>query len=491
MVRRRFSLLFSLLSFSLTYNLICLPRSAHFFLSFLAPYPSLAGIDVAGHNIHIHDVSIWTQDDCIAVKDNFYGNRVSSNMTFERIHASGLGFVIGSISGTTVQNITFRDSFLYRTYKGIYTKFRLPEEEIDVGPGLISDIVYQNITMESPLQWPIWIGPAQQTHGDSAFLCDPSPCSLCWPNVPFQQCHVVPDAVYRNITLTNVRIRNPAGSPGVIMGDESQLIEGMTFENVTVETRSVSIPHEELRRMFPSLDLPVDDRIAKTTLSVVHWGMGFLLFTVGLFFAKKWRVSNATETGATHSESTSPGQSPSSAKVLCQSIAKVLVALFTVIVFVTVLFLSYGIIFVVPKTALQSKYFICEGVRNGIAIGTTFPVPECFVDMTIQANHDAFGGSWKIFSNELSLLMVISALVLLDVWILRNVYSLSSNVVSGSGSSPYESVALAEQGDQDSERPIEEANIEDAFTLLTEDEEFEETTVNHRVGDEATVRGHS
>jgi len=146
-------------------------------------------------------------------------------MTFERIHASGLGLVIGSISGTTVQNITFRDSFLYRTYKGIYTKFRLPQEEIDVGPGLISDIVYQNITMESPLQWPIWIGPAQQTHGDSAWLCDPSPCSLCWPHVPFQQCHVVPDAIYRNITLTNVLIRNPAGSPGVLMGDETQWIE--------------------------------------------------------------------------------------------------------------------------------------------------------------------------------------------------------------------------------------------------------------------------
>jgi polygalacturonase len=29
------------------------------------------GIDVSGHNVHIHDVDIWTQDDCIAVKDRY------------------------------------------------------------------------------------------------------------------------------------------------------------------------------------------------------------------------------------------------------------------------------------------------------------------------------------------------------------------------------------------------------------------------------------
>jgi polygalacturonase len=75
------------------------------------------GIDVSGHNVWVHDCDIWVQDDCIAVKD--HGNHsyldhfnittntttptkqhyVSSNMTFERINATGLGFVIGSILG--------------------------------------------------------------------------------------------------------------------------------------------------------------------------------------------------------------------------------------------------------------------------------------------------------------------------------------------------------------------------------------------------------
>lgn len=120
------------------------------------------GIDVDGHNVYVHDVDIWTQDDCIAVKDHGSGgDGISSNMTFERIHASGLGLVIGSIGGSTVRNITFRDSYLYKTVKGIYMKFRGPHYE----GGRIEDVMFENITIESPLQWPIWIGPAQQVAG--------------------------------------------------------------------------------------------------------------------------------------------------------------------------------------------------------------------------------------------------------------------------------------------------------------------------------------
>jgi hypothetical protein len=117
------------------------------------------GIDVSGNDVYIHDVDIWNQDDCIAVKDSFLGE--STNMLFERITASGLGLTIGSIGGTTVRNITFRDSFLYKTYKGIYMKFR-HDEDRDT-PGLVENVLFENITMYEPVQWGIWIGPAQQS----------------------------------------------------------------------------------------------------------------------------------------------------------------------------------------------------------------------------------------------------------------------------------------------------------------------------------------
>ena len=94
------------------------------------------GIDVSGHNVHVHDCDIWNQDDCIAVKDT-RTDMPSSNMLFERIHASGLGLTIGSIGGTHVQNITFRDSYLYKSYKGIYMKFRTSSSA-----GLIEDGKY-------------------------------------------------------------------------------------------------------------------------------------------------------------------------------------------------------------------------------------------------------------------------------------------------------------------------------------------------------------
>ena len=105
--------------------------------------------------------------------------------SFERITASGVGLTIGSIGGSTVRNITFRDCYMHRSYKvaelerksneiqgrgrfiqftpvvdlqtkpktvclssssqGIYMKFR--------GDGLIADVTYENIYIEKPTQW--------------------------------------------------------------------------------------------------------------------------------------------------------------------------------------------------------------------------------------------------------------------------------------------------------------------------------------------------
>jgi polygalacturonase len=95
------------------------------------------GFDVAGHDVHIHDCDVWNQDDCIAVKDSESG---SYNMLFERINASGTGLVIGSIGTTHVRNITFRDSYLHRSYKGIFMKFRSGDVE---QPGIIEDVLYE------------------------------------------------------------------------------------------------------------------------------------------------------------------------------------------------------------------------------------------------------------------------------------------------------------------------------------------------------------
>ena len=90
-------------------------------------------------------------------------------MLFERITASGVGLTIGSIGTATVNNITFRDCFMHHTWKGIYMKFRGGDSSVG---GRIKNVLYENIIIEEPEQFAIWIGPAQQYFDE---------CSIFYP----------------------------------------------------------------------------------------------------------------------------------------------------------------------------------------------------------------------------------------------------------------------------------------------------------------------
>jgi len=181
------------------------------------------GFDVTGTNVWIHDCTVWNQDDCVCVKGE------SSNMLFERIHASGVGLTIGSIGGETVRNITFRNSTMHHTYKGIYMKFNGGAE---TGHGRMEDILYEDIVMESPEQWPIWIGPAQQADDDD--ICKAGPCSLCWPQDPFAECNAPAHGTFHNITLRRVTINSPKYSPGVLIAPSANPATNVTFDSVVV-----------------------------------------------------------------------------------------------------------------------------------------------------------------------------------------------------------------------------------------------------------------
>ena len=187
------------------------------------------GFDVTGKNVWIHDCTVWDQDDCIAVKD------WSENMLFERIHASGVGVTIGSIGCSTVNNITFRDIYMHHTWKGVYMKFRGCEED---KTAKISNVLYENIYMDAPEQFSVWIGPAQQS--DSSQLCAPHPCSICWPQLegvwPTATCHGQKNSKYENITLRNITIVNPQFSygQGVILAAEETPMENVVFDGVRV-----------------------------------------------------------------------------------------------------------------------------------------------------------------------------------------------------------------------------------------------------------------
>jgi len=175
------------------------------------------GFDVAGKNIWIHDCDVWNQDDSFCVKD------ASENVLIERVNASGMGLVIGSINDTVVRNITFRDAHLHNTFNGIYMKFR-------GDGGSITNVTYENIVIDNPERWAIWIGPAQQAE-PSRNICHAGPCSICWPTLPWAECNA-PRSVYEDITLRNITINNSKKSPGVMLFNKDIPMKNLTFDGV-------------------------------------------------------------------------------------------------------------------------------------------------------------------------------------------------------------------------------------------------------------------
>jgi len=113
--------------------------------------------------------------------------------------------------------------YMKNTVKGIYTKFR-------GGAGVIQDVTFENFYMESPSQYAIWLGPAQQS--DSNNPCAAHPCSLCWPQVPLSECGGVDEAKYLNIKLKNITVDNAKSSPGVVLAGSQNPMDGVVFEDV-------------------------------------------------------------------------------------------------------------------------------------------------------------------------------------------------------------------------------------------------------------------
>lgn len=187
------------------------------------------GFDLSGcDNVWVHHSEVWNQDDCFDVKDS------TRNVVIEHVNASGVGLTIGSIA-SNVNNITFRNAYMHHTHKGIYMKFR--------GGGLVSNVLYENIVMDAPEQFAIWIGPAQQCDGCHVTnLCstEGGPCSLCWPTVPGTHCYAPADAQYTNITLRDITINSPAKSAGVLLANSSSPMKNVVFENVVVNNPASS-----------------------------------------------------------------------------------------------------------------------------------------------------------------------------------------------------------------------------------------------------------
>ena len=202
------------------------------------------GIDPKGRDIWIHDIEILNDDDSIAVKpcdrDTYVRGEptfCSENILIENAVMTGFGASIGSVppheDHNCVRNVTFRNITMPDTGKGVYVKSN-PECASDGSKtSEITDILYEDIEISKPSWWPVWIGPQQQ-HEPGSALGDK--CALDYPvgPCPTQDC-----VDFRNITLRRIKITDPLFSPGVILGNASNPMTGIVFDNVTVERPGV------------------------------------------------------------------------------------------------------------------------------------------------------------------------------------------------------------------------------------------------------------
>jgi polygalacturonase len=195
------------------------------------------GFDVSGRDIWIHDSKVWNQDDCFTIvplSSTGINSACTENVLVENVEASGLGLTVGSITPSEhhscIKNITFRNAHMHKTWKGIYVK---SASRADIDPtwtAEITNLLYENITMVSPEQVPIWIGPALQAENQGVS------CSLAWPYIDRAKCPAPLGTVaWTNITLRNIRVEGARVSPGIVFGNVDSPMKGVVFDGVVFD----------------------------------------------------------------------------------------------------------------------------------------------------------------------------------------------------------------------------------------------------------------
>jgi len=231
------------------------------------------GIVFSGSNVYIHDVEIDTHGDAISVKGlgdddrmddmdeegdkkrkmNYENSMCTENIMVERITATGSnGFTIGAVHGagaseedgrndnkdndnadknggdnkneeeipTCIRNITFRDSILPDTFSGLSIKAGkfLTGESANV-----SDVLFEDITISNAQSWALWIGPTQAVN---------SSCSMLWPHEHDAECTMTPSLNVSQVMFKDITVVGGAISPGVMIGNESNPMTDIVFDNV-------------------------------------------------------------------------------------------------------------------------------------------------------------------------------------------------------------------------------------------------------------------
>lgn len=134
---------------------------------------------------------------------------------------------IGSVPPSThyacIRDVTFRDVDFHYPIKSIYVK----TNPGDTGNGEIQNILYENMTINFPIWWNIYIGPQQQKQPGGA-----GPGCMFYP---LGGCETQPRINMDNIILRNITSTSGFLPPGVIRCNETNPCTGFEFTDVHVD----------------------------------------------------------------------------------------------------------------------------------------------------------------------------------------------------------------------------------------------------------------
>jgi len=190
------------------------------------------GIDPTGENMVFRNIKITNFDDAIVAKPGSINNRYTnctSNILAENIDITfGVGLSIGSISpnsvGNCIKDILFRNIKFSYPLKAIYIKTNPGDE----GYGMVSNITFENIVMDHPVWWGVYIGPQQMKEPSG----DGPGCMV----YPLQPCPTQPLISITNITLRNVTSEGGYLPAGIIRCNKTNPCTGFKFEDVTIKS---------------------------------------------------------------------------------------------------------------------------------------------------------------------------------------------------------------------------------------------------------------
>ena len=161
---------------------------------------------------------------------------------------------------------------------------------------------------------------------------------------------------FENISLSDIQIYAPQQSAGVLLGSPRLPMRGLTFTDVVVHAGCDTAAHLRpggFEAAFPLLPVAVPpDMYVHIFFVLIAVVAALVLLVARAFWVRAASNSRSFVAGV--------------GALLLGGVGALAARL------------------AVLSPAMTSGYYVCEGIEDGVAMGSTWPVPPCFIDRTTR-----------------------------------------------------------------------------------------------------------